>query len=78
MCSFIAGFAQTFPTEMNLRRVLFYINTEGYLARVEIVSFCLSGWFIRIFRQHKEGQRNVFGDHSVIKEPPWIHAPTAP
>jgi len=40
---------------MNLRRVLFYIITEGYLARVEIVSFCLSGWFIRIFRQHKEG-----------------------
>lgn len=55
MCSFIAGFAQTFPTEMNLRRVLFYINTEGYLARVEIVSFCLSGQFIRIFRQYKEG-----------------------
>jgi len=55
MCSFIAGFAQTFPTEMNLRRALFYVNTQGHLARVEIVSYRISGWFIRILSSVQRG-----------------------
>lgn len=49
MCSFIAGFAQTFPTEMNLKRVLFYINTEGYLVLLVSKSFrfaFLAGLFV--------------------------------